>query len=301
MDEERRFGGVARLFGAGGLARLRAAHVVVIGIGGVGSWSAEALARSGVGRLTLIDLDHVAESNVNRQVLALESTLGAAKVAVMAARIADIAPDCRVECVDDFVTPDNVADLVPGGPAVVLDAIDQAPAKAALIAHCVARQQPIIVCGAAGGRIDPLALRREDLAHARGDALLASVRARLRRRYGFARGGGGAFGVIAIHSSELPGGQEPATREDGTLEPGAALACAGYGSIVTVTATMGFAAAALAIERLRSEVDSAPGNRRRRIEKQGAEAAATRRLPETNLHSEIPRDADDRPDSTPRQ
>ncbi len=249
MDAERRFGGVARLFGDEGLARLRAAHVVVIGVGGVGSWAAEALARSGVGRLTLIDLDHVAESNVNRQVLALESTLGAAKVTVMAARIADIAPQCRVECIDNFVSPDNVAELVPGPPALVLDAIDGAAAKAALIAHCVARSQPIVVCGAAGGRIDPLALRREDLASTKGDALLASVRARLRRSYDFPRSGRGAFGVTAIHSTELPlglGGEAAALGE-----PGTALSCAGYGSIVTVTAAMGLAAAALAINLLR--------------------------------------------------
>ncbi len=256
MDAERRFGGVARLFGDEGLARLRAAHVVVIGIGGVGSWAAEALARSGVGRLTLIDLDHVAESNVNRQVLALESTLGAAKIEVMAARIADIAPQCRVECVDDFVSAGNVADLVPGPPALVLDAIDGAPAKAALIAHCVARAQPIVVCGAAGGRIDPLALRREDLAGTRGDALLASVRARLRRNYEFPRAGRGAFGVTAIHSTELPlglGGESAALGE-----PGTALSCAGYGSIVTVTAAMGLAAAALVMEQLRKPGKATP-------------------------------------------
>ena len=248
MDAGRRFGGIARLFGDDGLARLQAAHVVVVGIGGVGSWAVEALARSGVGRLTLIDLDHVAESNVNRQVLALESTLGAAKIEVMAARIADIAPHCQVECVDDFVSPDTVADLVPGPPALVLDAIDGAPAKAALIAHCIAREQQIVVCGAAGGRIDPLALRREDLARTKGDALLASVRARLRRGYDFPRAGNGAFGVPTIHSAELPlglGGEAAALGE-----PGTALSCAGYGSIVTVTATMGLAAAALAIDLL---------------------------------------------------
>jgi len=258
VDEERRFGGVARLFGEDGLARLRAAHVVVIGVGGVGSWAAEALARSGLGRLTLIDLDHVAVSNVNRQVLALESTLGAAKIEVMAARIADIAPQCRVECVDDFVSPDNVADLVPGSPAIVLDAIDGASAKAALIAHCGSRAQPIVVCGAAGGRIDPLALRREDLASTKGDALLASVRARLRRSYDFPRAGRGAFGVTAIYSTELPlglGGESAPL-----VEPGTALSCAGYGSIVTVTAAMGLAAAALAIDLLRDSAKAARGS-----------------------------------------
>ncbi|MBW6495079.1 MAG: tRNA threonylcarbamoyladenosine dehydratase, partial [Burkholderiaceae bacterium] len=135
--------------------------------------------------------------------------------------------------------------------------IDGAVAKAALIAHCVARPQPIVVCGAAGGRIDPLALRREDLASTKGDALLASVRARLRRSYDFPRSGRGAFGVTAIHSTELPlglGGEAAALGE-----PGTALSCAGYGSIVTVTAAMGLAAAALAINLLCVSGNAAPG------------------------------------------
>lgn len=237
----RRFVAVSRVLGEAAFTRIAAAHACVIGLGGVGSWAAEALARSGVGRLTLIDLDHVAESNLNRQVLALESTLGAAKVEAMRARIADIAPDCQVSAIDDFVTPENAPEIVPGD-AVVVDAIDQVRAKAALVALCRARGQRLIVCGGAGGRVDPLRLRRDDLALAKGDALLASLRARLRREQGFPREPGRRFGVEAIFSDEpMAGGRA----DEG---PGAALSCAGYGSLVTVTAAMGMAAAARALE-----------------------------------------------------
>jgi tRNA threonylcarbamoyladenosine dehydratase len=216
----------------------------VVGIGGVGSWAAEALARCGIGALTLIDLDHVAESNFNRQIHALESTLGAAKVEVMAARIAEISPGTRVVRIDDFVGVGNVAALVDARADVVIDAIDSPRAKAAVIALCVARGQPVVVCGAAGGRTDPLALRRADLAQTRGDALLASVRARLRRDHGFPRGTGHPFGVEAIWS---PAPQPVSAAPGAAARAGAPLACAGYGSVAMVTAAMGMAAAADAV------------------------------------------------------
>lgn len=246
-DHHRRFGGLARLYGAGALDLLARTHVCVVGIGGVGSWAAEALVRSGIGRITLVDADHVAESNINRQVHALESTLGAAKVDVMRARLLDIAPDCRVEAVDDFIDTDNVAALVPDD-ALVVDAIDAVRAKAALVAHARNAGQAIVVCGAVGGRRDPLQLRHTDLAHTTGDALLASLRARLRREHGFARNG--AFGVPALYSVEAPAGRTPAAApaSDG-LTGGAPLACAGYGSSVSVTATMGFAAASVVLSK----------------------------------------------------
>jgi len=191
----------------------------------------------------LIDLDHVAESNVNRQVHALGSTLGASKVDVMATRIADISPSTTVERVDDFVTVDNVASIVPPSADVVIDAIDAPRAKAALIAQCVARGVPVVACGGAGGRLDPLALRRSDVADAKGDALLASVRARLRRDHAFPRERGVRFGVEAIWSPAPAGGARP----ESPGEAGMPLACAGYGSVVMVTAAMGFAAAADAV------------------------------------------------------
>lgn len=244
--DDRRFGGVARLYGAAALDALAHAHVCVVGVGGVGSWAAEALARSGVGRITLVDADHVAESNVNRQVHALDSTLGAAKIEVMRRRIADIAPRCDVRPVDEFVTEANVADIVPAG-SLVIDAIDAPRAKAALVAWSAHCRQPIVVCGAAGGRTDPLRLRRADLALTRGDALLASVRARLRRDHGFERRAGVRFGVTAIFSDEPALAMRPAAPDAGG---GFALSCAGYGSIVTVTAAMGLGAASWALAEL---------------------------------------------------
>ena len=241
--EDRRFASLARLYGPGGLAALRAAHVVVVGLGGVGSWCAETLARSGVGRLTLIDLDHVAESNLNRQVHALEDTIGQAKVEAMAARIARIAADCVVEVVDDFVTPDNAAERLPPASAWI-DAVDQAGAKAAMAALAVAGHQRLIVCGAAGGRTDPLRLRVDDLARTTGDALLASVRSRLRRHHGFPRDPKRRFGIEALYSDE------PVLQRTPISGGGAPLACAGYGSAMGVTAAMGIAAAQRVINAL---------------------------------------------------
>ncbi len=244
-DHARRFGGVARSYGAGALDALAASHLVVVGVGGVGSWAAEALARSAVGRITLVDMDHVAESNINRQVHALDTTLGRSKILAMAERIAAISPQCRVDCVDDFVDPGNVASLVPSDADVVIDAIDAPAAKAALIATCVRRGQVVVVCGGAGGRVDPLQLASGDLASTRHDALLASVRSRLRREHGFPRAGSGRFGVPALWFDAPALGS--------LVQPGAnagtPLACSGYGSLVTVTAPLGFAAAAQALGR----------------------------------------------------
>lgn len=249
----RRFTGTARLLGEAGFARLAAAHVAVVGIGGVGSWAAEALARSGVGRLTLIDADHVAESNLNRQVHATEASLGQAKVEAMVARVASIAPQCAVDAVDAFVEADDPLSPVPPGADWVIDAIDAPRAKAALVAGCVARRQPIVVCGAAGGRTDPLRLRSDDLALTRGDALLSSVRARLRREHGFPREAGRRFRVIAVFSDEPGRAAQACAIEGESPVPGvggAPLACAGYGSVVTVTAAMGLAAASIALRAL---------------------------------------------------
>jgi tRNA A37 threonylcarbamoyladenosine dehydratase len=247
-DVARRFGAVARLYGEAAFARLCAAHVTVVGIGGVGSWAAEALARSGVGRLTLIDLDHVAPGNANRQVHAVEANFGKAKVLAMAERIAAIHPLARVDCVDDFVTVDNAAAIVPGCDAV-LDCIDQVAPKAALLVACRTRGLAVYCSGAGGGRTDPARIRCGDLARANGDPLLAKVRYRLRRHHGFAReriGASGqvripAFGITAVYSDEPVAG-----RSGG----GAALACAGYGSVVTVTAALGLALAAAVLNAI---------------------------------------------------
>lgn len=239
----RRFGGIERLYGAGSLARLAAAHVCVVGIGGVGSWAVEALARSGVGRLTLIDLDHVAESNINRQAHALEDTLGQAKVLAMQERVARINPDCRVDCVEEFIAPENVAMLLPACDGV-LDCIDQVKAKAALVAHCQSARIPVVTTGGAGGRTDPTRIRIDDLARTTQDALASKLRARLRKEHGFPRDAKKKFGVPCVYSDEQirrPAGADFCDVDEAGLH---GLNCAGYGSSVAVTAGFGCAAAA---------------------------------------------------------
>lgn len=275
IDAARRFGGVERIFGQAGAARLGQARVLVAGIGGVGSWCAEALARSGVGGLVLVDLDHIAESNINRQLHALGDTLGQAKIMAMAQRIRGINPACALTLVDDFVSPDNVGSLFTGPLDVVIDCTDQAQAKIAMILEARQRTLPIVVCGGAGGKTNPLALTAGDLSQAVNDALLAKLRNTLRRRHGFPRGGQGGgkarrrvprMGVRALwfdQPAQLPDvwlqartalkavGDTPTPRDEpGQLAahaPEAAilqgLSCAGYGSLVTVTASMGMAAA----------------------------------------------------------
>jgi tRNA A37 threonylcarbamoyladenosine dehydratase len=243
-DLERRFAGVARLLGDEAFARVRGACVAVVGVGGVGSWAAEALARSHVGAITLIDLDHIAEGNTNRQIHALGDAYGRAKVLAMADRIAAIDPSCAVRPVEEFVDADNAARLAEGHD-LVLDCIDQVSAKAALIAVCRTMKITVVTCGAAGGRTDPTRLRCDDLARVHGDPLLAKVRYRLRRQHGFPRETGRVrkFGVAAVFSDEP-------IRAPQDCSPQARLACAGYGSTVTVTGAMGFAAAACALRHL---------------------------------------------------
>lgn len=248
VDLDRRFGGVGRLYGAAAAQRLAAAHVCVIGIGGVGSWAAEALARSGVARLTLIDLDHVAESNINRQSHALEATLGMAKVRAMAERIAGINPLCQVAGIEEFITAANVAACLPICDAVI-DAIDQTRAKAALIAHCHSQGLRVVTCGAAGGRTDPLAIRCTDLALTVQDRLSARVRSILRRAYGFTRAPLRPFGIDCIHSPQ-PLRPLAVCASTEVATPLSGLNCAGYGSSMCVTAAFGLAAAAWVINRI---------------------------------------------------
>lgn len=263
MEYSRRFGGIARLYGEQALVRANAAHVVVIGIGGVGSWAVEAFARSGIGELTLIDLDHINESNINRQIHALDTTLGAAKGLVMQARIKDINPDCVVHVIEEFIDEHNVATLLPACD-VVIDAIDNVHAKASLIAHCQKMKIRIVTTGAAGGRTDPTQIEVIDLSRTVQDALASKVRAKLRKDYGFPRDPKQKFGVDCVFSPEQlaarrwppakrnPSHAEPvSTNSQGPgFDPAAGLACAGYGSSVAVTAGFGFAAAAKALADL---------------------------------------------------
>lgn len=260
FDFDRRFGGIRKLYGAAGLQALREAHVCVIGIGGVGSWAAEALARSAVGRITLIDLDHVAESNLNRQIHALESTLGKAKVQAMAERIAEINPACRVELIDDFLDPDNLADYLGRGYSAVIDAIDSVKTKTALIAWCRRNKVKLISCGGAGGQLDPTQIRIGDLAKTTQDPLLAKVRHNLRREYGFPRDPKKRFEVAAVYSTEqlVYPQEEGASCEVGEGAGVSGLNCAGFGSCVGVTASFGLIAASWVLRKLVERAKNSP-------------------------------------------
>lgn len=247
VDHQRRFGGISRLYGAEGAERLAAAHVCVVGIGGVGSWTVEALARTGIGRITAVDLDMVAESNTNRQIHALDNEYGRAKVDVMADRVRAINPGCVITTIEDFVTPENLEQILGGDFTVVIDAIDQVRAKAAMIAFFLRRKVAIIVAGAAGGQTDPTQVRITDLSQTIQDPLLAKVRATLRREYGFPRDAKKKFGVSAVFSTEplrYPDKVASCAADHGP----AGLNCAGFGSTVCVTSTFGMAAAARAID-----------------------------------------------------
>jgi tRNA A37 threonylcarbamoyladenosine dehydratase len=250
-DPARRFGGVARVYGADALRSFQDAHVAVVGIGGVGSWAAEALARSAVGRITLIDLDMIAESNVNRQIHALDGEFGKAKVSAMAERIRAINPQCTVHEVEDFVTPDNVETMLAGGVRHVIDATDQVRTKAAMIAWAKRRGLPLITTGGAGGQIDATRIEVADLARTIQDPLLARVRSLLRREHGFPREAKTKFGVPAVFSSE-PLRPPPRNPDCAVPQTASGLGCAGFGSAVCVTASFGLLAAGEVLRQLAS-------------------------------------------------
>lgn len=245
----RRFGGLERLYGVAGAARIRAGHVVVVGVGGVGSWAAEALARSGVGRITLIDMDHVAESNVNRQIHAVTETVGQSKVLAMRDRIARIHPGCVVQCIDEFVEPSNWPALLPEHPPVdaLVDACDQVKAKTALAAWALSSPHRLafVTVGAAGGKRHAHKVDIEDLAHTTHDPLLAQLRYRLRKEHRAPRDGK-KMGVTCVFSREAVAPPDASCNllGDGTLN------CHGYGSVVAVTATFGQCAAGWVLDKL---------------------------------------------------
>lgn len=246
-DLQRRFGGLERLYGLPGAAAIRRAHVAVVGIGGVGSWAAEALARSGVGALTLVDLDHIAESNINRQIHALEATIGQAKVLAMRERIAQIHPGCTVHAVEEFVEPQNWPALLPEGVHAVIDACDQLQAKTAMAAWARERKALFIACGAAGGKRLAHLVDVDDLANTTHDPLLAQLRYRLRKFHGAPRDGR-KIGIACVFSREAVAPPDPSCAIDGD----GSLNCHGYGSVVSVTATFGQCAAGWVLDRIAS-------------------------------------------------
>ena len=268
IDFNRRFGGIARLYGEAGLNRFRSAHICVIGVGGVGSWVVEALARSAIGHITMIDLDNVAESNVNRQLHALSNTLGMAKVTTLAQRIAQINPYCEVTEIEDFLTADNLDEMIGSRHYdYIIDAIDNVRAKTALIAYCKKHGLKLVTIGGAGGQIDPTKIAVIDLCRTEQEPLLAKVRKRLRAEHGFPRGTKNKFGIDAVYSTEplrFPDSQEiceiaddsPSASTPGAPSGITGLNCAGFGSAMVVTASFGMVAAAHVLRKLAEEVAS---------------------------------------------
>jgi len=254
-DFETRFGGIARLYGGNGLARLRAAHIAVIGIGGVGTWAAEALARSGVGALTLVDLDEICVTNINRQLHALTETVGRAKVEVMAERIRAINPGCRVTAEQKFFNEATAAGLLTPKYDFVLDAIDSVANKVLLLALCREQNLPVVACGGAGGRRDGTQVRTADLAQVTHDRLLAEVRRRLRKEFHFPAGP--VMGVACVFSAETPVFAQPdgsACENRVAAGSGTRLNCnGGLGSATFVTGAFGFAAAGWVVGKIATD------------------------------------------------
>ncbi|QWD89327.1 tRNA threonylcarbamoyladenosine dehydratase [Polynucleobacter sp. MWH-CaK5] len=270
-NQNRRFAGVARLYGETGLQAFERAHVLVAGLGGVGSWAVEALARSGIGELTLMDFDHIAVSNVNRQLHAIEDNFGKSKSEAMAERVRQINPLIKLNIIDEFLTPDNLDAYLRKNAEnpyfAVLDATDDVKMKIALAAYCEGRDElgrvrvaeqkeqevtkqlgkksltiPLIICGGAGGKLDPSRIKAADLAKTTQDPVLSKIRYSLRKEYGFSSDPKKKLGVTAIYSDEP---------RQGVASGG--LSCAGYGSAVTVTATFGFIAAAEVLKLLQKQ------------------------------------------------
>jgi tRNA A37 threonylcarbamoyladenosine dehydratase len=243
-DFEARFGGIQRLYGNAGIERLRAAHVAVIGVGGVGSWTVEALTRSGIGRLTLIDADEVCVSNVNRQLPALDGEIGAAKVEALAKRMLAINPEIVLEAKQEFFTAETADALLSERFDYVVDAIDTLANKALLISECRKRALPVITSGGAGGKKDGTAVRVADLAQASHDPLLQKLRKKLRAEFGFSADPRIRFGVPAVYSPETPTPPE-------SCEAGLRMDCnSGYGAVTFVTGVFGFAAAGWVVNEI---------------------------------------------------
>ena len=250
---QHRFGGIARLYGQSALEALHRGHFVVVGLGGVGSWAAEALVRTGLGTITLVDLDDICITNSNRQIHALADTIGQAKTATLSQRLKTINPEVNVVAVDDFAEPENLHEVIDPEAQVVIDAIDASYAKAALIAHCRRQKQQVVTVGSAGGRIDPSLVTVGDLHRSVKDSLLSRVRTRLRSKYNFPKDPKRNMRVQAVFSTEqmkYPTPDGEVCQRKVQMDSGVKLDCSGgFGSATMVTATFGMVAAAKAVDR----------------------------------------------------
>ena len=249
-----RFGGTARLYGQSALQLFAEAHICVVGIGGVGSWAAEALVRTGIGAITLIDMDDVCVTNTNRQIHALKETVGQAKTEVMAERILAINPECKVICVDDFITAENTAELMSGGFTYVIDAIDSVRPKAALLAWCRRNKIPLVTTGGAGGQIDPTQIQVADLAKTIQDPLAARLRERLKSDFKIVKNSKGKLGIDCVFSTEAlmyPQADGSVCASRSTAEGPKRMDCAsGFGAATMVTATFGFVAVSHVLKKM---------------------------------------------------
>ncbi len=241
-EYERRFAGVEKIYGDEAFRQYEHSHVMVIGIGGVGSWAVEALARTGIAELTIIDMDVVAASNINRQLPAMSSTLGREKIEVMAERCHSINPRIKINLVDDYLTPENVKELLENKPDVVLDCIDDVKAKLALMLHCRFNKIPLIVSGGAGGKLDPLKIRVADLSKTEQDPMLAKLRSQLRAK-GICKKPKEKFGITCVYSIDNP-------FSSADVCPSAGLRCGGYGSAVVVTSSFAMVAVSEVLKKL---------------------------------------------------
>ncbi len=253
VDLQHRFGGIQRLYGLEAFEIITQANICVVGIGGVGTWVAEALARTGVGKITLIDMDDVCETNINRQIVALDSTVDEAKVDVMAARIADINPDCECRVIDDFIGPNNLAEYLDQGFDYVIDACDSIKAKASMIYWCKRNKVPVLTIGGAGGQKDPSKIQVGDLAFTEADPLAAKLRSTLRRHYGFSQNKKRKFGVDCVYSLEQlvyphPDGSVCQAKTENVA--GAKMDCSrGFGAVSFVTGSFAFVAVSRVLEK----------------------------------------------------
>ncbi|MCF9033419.1 tRNA threonylcarbamoyladenosine dehydratase [Acinetobacter nectaris] len=241
-EYERRFAGVEKIYTTSSFEQYTQSHVMVIGIGGVGSWAVEALARTGVGQLTLIDMDVLAASNINRQLPALTSTLGHEKIEVMAQRCREINPRIQINLVDDYLSDDNLKEIMASKPDVVLDCIDDVKAKFALMLHCRFNKIPLIVSGGAGGKLDPLKIRVADLSKTEQDPMLAKLRSQLRAK-GICKKPKEKFGITCVYSIDNPFSSADVCATAG-------LRCGGYGSAVVVTSSFAMVAVAEVLKKL---------------------------------------------------
>lgn len=244
-EYDRRFAGVAKIYGDDSFHHYENSHVMVIGIGGVGSWAVEALARTGIGELTLVDMDVVAASNINRQLPAMTATLGCEKIEIMAERCRSINPRIKINLIDDYLTPENVKEILSGNPDIILDCIDDVKAKFALMLHCRFNKIPLIVSGGAGGKLDPLKIRVADLSRTEQDPMLAKLRAQLRGK-GICKKPKEKFGITCVYSIDNPFSSADVCASAG-------LRCGGYGSAVVVTSSFAMVAVSEVLKKLDSK------------------------------------------------